>query len=143
MEEKKTNHSAFKRIVIGSIIVFIIFVTLILSLRFLVFGNEDDWIKDSNGVYVKHGVPTIIPDEVKAQKDLINAAQQLYNSKKIVGMKFSSQCLGTIGNYAVDIAHVPRTTEDDLPENQCEDFRLGRVMHFIELDKDGNVVRIA
>ena len=43
----------------------------------------------------------------------------------------------------IDIVHVPRNAEDDLTENQCEDFRLGKVMHFIELDKTGSIVRIA
>ena len=57
-------------------------------------------------------------------------------------MGFSSQCLGVVGGYAVDIVHVPRTEEDNLPENQCEDYREGRVSKFIELDKDGNVIRI-
>lgn len=73
-------------------------------------------------------------------------ALKLYNQKKEEGMEFSSQCLGTINaegvEYAVDIVHVPRAPEDDLPQNQCDDFRSGRVKHFIELDKEGNVVRI-
>jgi len=57
-------------------------------------------------------------------------------------MQFSSQCLGTIGDYAADIVHVPRNDEDNLAENQCEDYRRGKVNHFIELDKDGNIFRI-
>ena len=57
-------------------------------------------------------------------------------------MKFSSQCLGVVGDYAVDIVHVPRTEEDNKIENQCEDFRTGKVNNFIELDKDGEIVRI-
>ncbi|GBE19529.1 hypothetical protein BMS3Abin17_00253 [archaeon BMS3Abin17] len=57
-------------------------------------------------------------------------------------MEFSSQCLGSVGDYAVDIVHVPRNDEDNLVENQCEDFRSGKVTHFIELDKEGNIARI-
>jgi len=61
-------------------------------------------------------------------------------------MQFSSQCLGIIYSgrvgYAVNIVHVPRNEEDNKPENQCEEYREGRVKHFIELNKDGEVVRI-
>jgi hypothetical protein len=73
-------------------------------------------------------------------------ALKLYNQKKAGGMEFNSQCLGTIEidgiGYAVDIVHVPRTQEDNLSENQCEDYRNRKVSHFVELDKDGNVVRV-
>lgn len=72
-------------------------------------------------------------------------AKDLYNQKKPEGMQFDSQCLGVIevinGVYAVDIVHVPRSSVDNLPENQCELYRNGSVGRFIELDKDGNVVR--
>ncbi len=66
----------------------------------------------------------------------------MYHEKKNSGMNFSSQCIGVCGNYAVDIVHVPRNEEDNLQENQCEDYREGKVSRFIELDKDGNIVRI-
>lgn len=79
-------------------------------------------------------------------KKVKEEALKLYNQKKADGMEFNSQCLGTIEvggeKYAVDIVHVPRTEEDNLPENQCEDYRTGKVKHFIELDKDGNVLKI-
>jgi len=55
---------------------------------------------------------------------------------------FSSQCLGSCDTYAVDIVHVPRTREDDKEANQCESIRTGQLSHFIELDKDGKIVRI-
>lgn len=72
----------------------------------------------------------------------IKAALQLYEEAKSAGMKFSSQCLGTAYGYAVDIVHVPRASEDNLVENQCKEYREGRVSKFIELDKDGKVVRV-
>ena len=43
---------------------------------------------------------------------------------------------------AVDVVHVPRNDVDNLIGNQCKDYREGRVSHFIELDKEGNDVRI-
>jgi hypothetical protein len=118
-------------------LVFVLAVALI-----LIRSPEDDWIKNEQGVYVEHGAPAQTPPEVSSQKQIINKAQELYQTKKAEGLEFSSQCLGTVENYAVDIVHVPRSAEDNLVENQCEDFRSGKVSHFIELDKDGNVVRI-
>jgi len=72
---------------------------------------------------------------------ILNCALDLYNNAKKTGINFSSQCLGTCGNYAVDIVHVPRTNEDNLIENQCKDYIDKKVNHFIEIDKDGNIVR--
>lgn len=123
-------------IVIVSLIIILIGIVLVLR------SPEDDWIKDEQGVYVEQGAPAQIPPEVSSQQQIIAKAQELYQTKKAEGMEFSSQCLGTVEDYAVDIVHVPRALEDNLVENQCEDFRAGRVSHFIELDKDGNVVRV-
>jgi len=69
-------------------------------------------------------------------------AKGLYQYSKDNGVKFDSQCLGICGNYSVDIVHVPRTEEDNLTENQCTDYASGKTNHFIELDEDGNIVRL-
>ena len=74
--------------------------------------------------------------------EAVVCALQLYQQKKAERMNFSSQCLGTCYDYAVDIVHVPRNEEDNKIENQCLDYRKGRVKHFIELDKDGSIFRI-
>lgn len=124
------------------IIAVLIIITIFILLFVFKFPSEDSWIKDSRGVYVKHGVPSQIPDDVQQQQDAVIDAMQLYQQKKADGMKFNSQCLGNVGDYAVDIVHVPRVALDDLAENQCEDFRLGKVKHFIELNKDGNIVGV-
>jgi len=105
-------------------------------------GGEDSWIQDKRGVWIKHGVPYETPDYVIEQQQIINQTLFLYEQRKSEGIEFSSQCLGVVGNYAVDIVHVPRSSEDNLVENQCEAYRDGEVTHFIELDKDGNIVRI-
>lgn len=79
------------------------------------------------------------------RREAIIQALKLYNDKKQEGMEFSSQCLGIVGEnfkFAVDIVHVPRNSEDNKPENQCEYYREGIVRYFIELDKDGSIVRI-
>ena len=123
------------------LIVVITLASVLVILRSL-NGGEDTWIKDSRGVYVKHGNPSLTPGYVLEQQYLINDSLALYNEKKTQGMNFSSQCLGTINDYAVDIVHVPRASEDNLPENQCPDYLEGKVHHFIEFDANGEIVRI-
>jgi hypothetical protein len=123
----------------------VLIVIVILTVGFtMIFrpGGEDSWIKDERGVWIKHGVPSDTPDYVIQQQQIINQALSLYEQRKSEEMEFSSQCLGVVGNYAVDIVHVPRSSEDNLVENQCEAYRNNEVTHFIELDKDGNIVRI-
>lgn len=70
-------------------------------------------------------------------------ALNLYAKRKQEGMDFSNgPCLGIVApDWVLDIAHNPRLPVDDEPENQCEDFRTGRVHHFIELDLDGKLIR--
>jgi len=127
-------------------LIWVAIVIAILVIGIMVFrpGGEDSWIKDERGVWIKHGNPSKTPDYVLEQQEIIDAALSLYEQKKGEGMEFNSQCLGTLEEfgYVLDIVHVPRNEEDNRSENQCEDFKQGIVNHFIELDKDGNIVRI-
>lgn len=123
------------------LILVIVLVLVVLFLAVFRLGGEDSWIKDKRGVWIKHGVPSKTPNYVINQQEIINQALALYEEKK-QEIEFSSECLGIVQDYAVDIVHVPRIEEDDLTENQCEDYREGNVNHFIELDKYGNIVRI-
>ncbi|MGD9276014.1 MAG: hypothetical protein PVJ67_02480 [Candidatus Pacearchaeota archaeon] len=128
---------------ISYVIIGVIFLLLVLlAVRFIFGGPEDTWIKDENGLYVEHGSPAKITEEAVEQQELILGAMKLYYEKAEEGMNFSSQCLGTVENYAIDIVHVPRIQEDDLEENQCEEYKNGNVKHFIELDLEGNVIKI-
>jgi hypothetical protein len=123
--------------ILGAIILIVIF-GMFLILR----GNEDSWIKNSMGVYIKHGNPSKTPIYVKEQQDAINCAKDLYSQAKNNGIVFNSQCLGACSNYSVDIVHVPRNPEDDKLINQCKDYP--RVTpDFIELDSNGVIVRVA
>ena len=108
---------------------------------FMIFriGSEDSWIKDSRGIYIKHGVPSNTPSYVLEQQEAINCALNKFEN---FNEETNSQCLGVCGNYAVDVVHVPRSEEDNKAENQCEAYRNGEVSNFIELDKEGNIVRI-
>lgn len=45
-------------------------------------------------------------------------------------------------DWVVDIVHYPRESVDDLPENQCQSYLEGLAKHFVELDQNGNVVRV-
>jgi hypothetical protein len=119
-----------------------VIVTILCLVLLIIRSPEDDWIKDEQGVWVKHGAPSEGSEEVEEQQEAIFCALALYQKRKSAGADFSGQCLGTCGDYAVDIVHVPRSGEDNLAENQCEDYRMRRVKHFIELNKGGEIVRI-
>ena len=47
-----------------------------------------------------------------------------------------------VPGWVCDVAHAPRQSVDDLPENQCRAFREGRAQHFVELDENCNVIRV-
>ncbi|MCX6749344.1 MAG: hypothetical protein NTW17_01195 [Candidatus Pacearchaeota archaeon] len=120
--------------VIFIITIIICVLAILFFVRFFVGGDEDSWIKDSRGVWIKHGAPAETPAYVLEQQQAVDCAVEKFSS--FTGL-LNSQCLGTCGNYAVDIVHVPRTSEDNLVENQCSDYREGKVSQFIELDKYG------
>jgi hypothetical protein len=132
-----------KKGTIQTLAIILILLIIVVVVLFVLFrGDEDNWIKDSRGVYVKHGNPDKTPSYVLEQQDAILCASDLYNQAKRDGISFNSQCLGACVNYSVDIVHVPRNMEDDKVENQCSDYP--RVTpSFIELDSIGNVIRVA
>jgi len=118
----------------------VLFIVGLIFARFVFGGNEDSWIKDSRGVYVKHGNPKETPGYVIWQQAAIECAFDKFEN---LAEEKNSQCLGTCGNYAVDIVHVPRNEEDNIIENQCNDYTKGQVSHFIELNNENReIVRI-
>lgn len=75
----------------------------------------------------------------------VNQAQLVYRQSIKRGDNLKSgPCLtnALMPEWVVDIVHSPRTPEDDLPSNQCKAFLEGSAKHFIELDVDGNVIRV-
>jgi hypothetical protein len=48
----------------------------------------------------------------------------------------------TYGGWVIDIAHDPRTPEDDNPDNQCSAYRNGDAERFVELSLSGDIIRI-
>jgi hypothetical protein len=125
-------------------IIVILGIAVILILVVLLFlrGNEDSWIKEGNGLWIKHGNPSSIPENIEMQENALKCAHELYVDIESSGLKVNSQCLGTCFGYAVDIVHVPRIAEDDKNESQCLDYVTGSVDRFIEIDKNGEVVRV-
>lgn len=108
----------------------LIYVIIIAILILVVAG-------DRNAKY-KRGVSAVF-DKAVIQ------AQLLYEQKKQVGTDLSSgPCLTNdlFTDWVVDIVHNPRQPKDDLVQNQCPAFTEGRANHFVELDMDGNVVRV-
>jgi len=129
-----------KKIIWGIGIACILLLIAIIIAIFFFRSSEDTWIKDSNGIWIKHGNPSDTPEEVVSQQDAIVCGLEMYN--RTDKENISSQCLGSCWDYAIDLVHVPRDEVDNRMENQCEDYRVRKVRHFIELDKEGNIVRI-
>ena len=75
----------------------------------------------------------------------VKQAEEIYQQKKEEGVDFSSgPCLSEdfMANWVIDTVHNPRTSVDDNPANQCQAYLQGRAQHFVELDTEGNLVRI-
>jgi hypothetical protein len=129
------------KIPIIAIVVLIIFAVTMFYLR----GEEDTWVKDSRGVWIEHGKPSTKPAEAVKQEEVISRAKEIFLMIKkedeeslVVG-----PCLGQIEpDWVLDVVHNPRTTADDLSENQCLDYTNSTAKHLVELDLDGNVVRV-
>ncbi|MEM7816873.1 MAG: hypothetical protein QXZ20_03095 [Candidatus Aenigmatarchaeota archaeon] len=47
-----------------------------------------------------------------------------------------------VNDWVCDVAHSPRQEIDNLPENQCKDFREGRAHHFVEVDLNCNLIKV-
>lgn len=96
---------------------------------------------------------TILANQSKPKERKLSAedteavirAKEVFRKIKEGGIDLSSgPCLSNdlMPDWVADIVHNPRTTEDDLPHNQCAAFLEGRAVHFVELDQRGNLVRV-
>lgn len=75
----------------------------------------------------------------------INQAKLLYRQKKERGEDLSNgPCLSNalMPSWVADIAHNPRLSIDDLHENQCAAYFEGKAKHLVELDTEGNLIKI-
>ncbi len=127
-----------KTIILITASIIIIVLLLAIFLRF----SEDTWIKDEKGIFIKHGSPSSIPAQVREQQEAITCASQLYADSLTLYANLESQCLGRCNFYSVDIVHVPRTEQDNLEQNQCSDYKNQVTKYFIELNSQGQIVRV-
>lgn len=75
----------------------------------------------------------------------VNTALMVYESQKKLKKDLSDgPCLSNdlLEDWVADLVHNPRIEEDDLAENQCAALLDGTATHFVELDLEGNVVRV-
>jgi hypothetical protein len=80
----------------------------------------------------------------ETKEQAVKLAQEAYQEALARGVSLArGPCLGEImPGWVADIAHKPRQSVDDRPENQCAAFRMGEAGHFVELDQQGNVIRV-
>ncbi len=71
--------------------------------------------------------------------DILARARVRYNQAVREGRDLSSgPCLGEIApGWVLDIAHLPRQSLDDLPQNQCQNFQ-----HFVEMSPQGEIIKV-
>ena len=83
------------------------------------------------------------PPNFTGKEDILKNALNLYIKNKEAGLDMSKgPCLGIIAeDWVLDIANNPKQAEDDMPENQCAQYRSGQAHHFIELDPQGKLVK--
>jgi hypothetical protein len=77
----------------------------------------------------------------------IAAANSAYVKAKLDGVDLANgpclvEQLSNMPEWSVDIAHNPRQSVDNQAANQCQFYRQGKTKHFVELDPDGNVIRV-
>lgn len=98
-------------------------------------------------IYFKSSKPE---PEYKAGKwpeidSAVNQAQHVYNLRIQSGTDLSDgPCLSNalLPGWVADIVHSPRITIDDLPQNQCRAYLEGSAKHFVELNLEGDVIRV-
>ena len=88
----------------------------------------------------------VVEAKKKAEEDLaIAKAKVLWQEAINNGADLSKgPCLANdlMPDWVADIAHYPRQPIDNQPENQCSAFREGRAHHFVELDEQGQVIKV-
>lgn len=75
----------------------------------------------------------------------INQAKHFYSLANQASVDLSSgPCLSNalMPGWVADIAHNPREVIDDNPINQCSAYINGTAEHFVELDLEGNLIRV-
>jgi len=85
------------------------------------------------------------PESAPLQTEAVAKAKALYLQQKSAGVDFSDgPCLSNdlLPGWVADIAHEPRQSVDDLPQNQCSAYLEGKAQPFLELDTEGNLIQV-
>ncbi len=93
----------------------------------------------------KNNGKTYKPGVLAENDRAVRQAQVAFQKYKDGEMDISAgPCLSNdlLPGWVADIVHNPRQPVDDQIENQCMAYIEGRARHFVELDMEGNVVRI-
>lgn len=96
-------------------------------------------------IYQQKETPIYKPGSSAELDTAVNQAKHAYQLQKAQGKDFASgPCLSNdlLPDWVADVVHTPRQSVDDLAQNQCPAFLEGRANRFVELDLDGNVVRV-
>src|SRR5438105_4448117 len=121
----------------GKLLILVLSVIAVVSLAIFYVHETNPFNAAIKGKY-KPG----LDDEIDSA---VGKAQEIYKNRKGTGMDFSSgPCLSNdlLPDWVVDLAHNPRQSLDNFPENQCPAFIEGRAKHFVELDLKGEVIRV-
>lgn len=121
----------------GKLLILVLFVIAVVSLAIVYVHETNPFNAPIEGNY-RPGLDDEIDNAVKKAMDV-------YKTRKEAGEEFETgPCLSNdlLPDWVVDIAHNPRQELDNLPENQCAAFIEGRAKHFVELDLEGEVIRI-
>ena len=96
-------------------------------------------------IYLYFRGSVFTPLSTEQNEMAISLAKERYAQAKARGTNLSDgPCIAEdlMPDWVADIAHNPRHNLDNLPENQCGNFRIGKAHHFVELDPEGNVIRV-
>lgn len=127
--------------------VLLVILFLSISLLFLsLFGKQKDAVAPSTddiNISQSKSEASQTASNLKGKDEALKAALNLYMQKKQQGVDFKNgPCLGEVApDWVLDIAHKPRTSIDEKPENQCPQLKNGTAHHYIELDPDGKLIR--
>ncbi len=81
-------------------------------------------------------------DQNKAYLDCVNMCKEYKNTISYENGPCLSDAFGfKVKTWACDLAHNPRTAEDNDPKNQCKSYISGEAKYFVELDTNCNILR--
>lgn len=121
----------------GKLLILVLSVIAVVSLAIVYVHEFNPFNTAIKGKY-KPGLSTQIDT-------MVGRAQKLYKDRKALGIDFTTgPCLTNdlAQDWVADIAHNPRERSDNLAENQCPAFLEGRAKHYVELDIEGEVIKV-